>query len=135
MSTHPFVEQFYARIWNSGDENVGSLLAEDFTFRGSLGTPAHGHSEFLKYVRSVRGSLANYNCEILECVTEYPKAFARMSFSGTHVAEFRGFAPTGKHVQWNGAALFTFRDGLICELWVLGDLVGLDALLRKNADD
>jgi predicted ester cyclase len=133
MSNHPLVEQFYARIWNSGDEHVGALLTEDFTFRGSLGTPAHGHSEFLNYVRAVRGSLAGYHCEILDCVTESPKAFAKMRFSGTHAAPFRGFAPTGKPVQWNGAALFTFREDRICELWVLGDLISLDELLRNNA--
>lgn len=133
MSTHPLVEQFYQRIWNSGDENVSSILAEDLTFRGSLGTPAKGHAEFLNYVRSVRESLSNYNCEILDCATEFPKAFARMRFSGVHVSNFRGFKPTGKHVQWNGAALFTFRGDLISELWVLGDLVALDALLRTNA--
>lgn len=133
MGTHPLVEQFYARIWNSGDENVETLLTQDFTFRGSFGTAAQGHAEFLEYVRSVRGSLADYKCDILECVTEFPKAFARMRFSGTHVAPFRGFAPTGKHIQWNGAALFTFRDGLICDLWVLGHLVGLDELLRSDA--
>jgi steroid delta-isomerase-like uncharacterized protein len=135
MSTHPLVDQFYARVWNSGDESVGTLLAEDFAFYGSLGTPTLGHAEFLKIVRSVRASLANYNCAILECVTEEPKAFARMRFSGTHVAVFRGFAPTGKQVQWNGAALFSFRDGLINELWVLSDLVGLDDALRKNSSE
>ena len=64
MSTHPLVQQFYARVWNAGEEDVESLLTEDFTFRGSLGTPAQGHAEFLDYVRSVRGSLAGYHCEI-----------------------------------------------------------------------
>ncbi|HWQ08097.1 MAG TPA: ester cyclase [Holophaga sp.] len=133
MSTPRLVERFYADIWDAGDEDVARLLATDFVFRGSLGTPAHGHGEFLAYVRSVRTSLANYHCEILECVAEPPKAFARMRFSGAHVAPFRGFAPTGMRVEWEGAALFTFRDGLIAELWVLGDLVNLDARLRANA--
>jgi predicted ester cyclase len=133
MSTHPLVAQFYARIWNAGDEDVGDLLAPDFAFRGSLGTTAHGHAEFLEYVRSVRGSLDGYLCDIIECVTEEPRAFARMRFSGTHVAPFRGFAPTGLPVAWEGAALFTFRGGLIAELWVLGDLAGLDEVLRRNA--
>jgi predicted ester cyclase len=135
MSTHPLVEEFYARVWNAGDEDVDSLLTQDFTFRGSLGTPAHGRPAFLDYVRSVRGSLADYTCEILECVTEPPKAFARMRFSGIHVAPFRGYEPTWKPVAWNGAALFTFRDGAISDLWVLGDLVGLDEVLRQNAGD
>lgn len=133
MSTPHLVEQFYGDIWNRGDEDVARLLTTDFIFRGSLGTPARGHAEFLDYVRSVRGSLANYHCEILECVTEHPKAFARMRFSGEHVAPFRGFPPTGRHVDWIGAALFTFRDGLISELWVLGDLINLDASLRQHA--
>ena len=133
MSAHPLVESFYSRIWNAGDEHVEDLLSRDFAFRGSLGTEAHGHAEFLAYVRSVRGSLADYHCEILDCVTEPTRAFARMLFSGMHVAPFRGFAPTGNSVQWQGAALFSFRDDLIGELWVLGDLAGLDQVLRANA--
>jgi predicted ester cyclase len=133
MSTHPLVESFYARIWNAGDEGVQDLLTPDFVFRGSLGTEARGLAEFLDYVRSVRGSLANYHCEVLECVTEPPRAFARMLFSGVHVAPFRGFAPTGKPVRWHGAALFTLRGNVISHLWVLGDLAALDGVLTRNA--
>ena len=133
MSIHPLVASFYARIWNSGDEHVEDLLTNDFSFRGSLGTETIGRSAFLEYVRSVRGSLADYHCEILDCVTEAPQAFARMRFSGVHVAPFRGLALTGKPVHWHGAALFTFRGNKICALWVLGDLAGLDAVLQANA--
>ena len=133
MSVHPLVEAFYARIWNAGQEYVDDLLAEDFVFRGSLGTETTGRTAFMEYVYRVRGSLAQYHCEILACVTELPHAFARMRFSGLHVAPFRGYEPTGKPVQWEGAALFTFRDDIIASLWVLGDLAGLDAVLHKNA--
>jgi predicted ester cyclase len=133
MSVHPLVESFYSRIWNSGDERVEALLTEDISFRGSLGNAMRGRPAFLEYVRSVRGSLASYHCEIVTCVTEPPRAFARMRFSGLHVAPFRGFAPTGKPVRWEGAALFTFRDGAISEVWVLGDLAGLDQMLRRDA--
>jgi predicted ester cyclase len=134
MSVHPLVESFYARIWNAGDEHVDDLLSQDFMFRGSLGTEARGHAEFLSYVRDVRRSLADYHCKILDCVSEPPRSFARMLFSGIHAAPFRGFAPTDKPVQWHGAALFTFREALISELWVLGDLAGLDQVLRLNAE-
>ncbi|MFH1184878.1 MAG: ester cyclase [Chloroflexota bacterium] len=133
MSVHPLVQSFYARIWNSGDEYVEDLLSADLSFHGSLGTETVGRLAFLEYVRSVRGSLAEYHCEILACVTELPRAFARMRFSGMHAAPFRGFAPTGKRVHWEGAALFTFRESTICALWVLGDLAGLDEVLRANA--
>ena len=134
MSVPNLVQAFYERIWNSGDLAAASdLLSEDFIFRGSLGNELRGRDAFLQYVRSVRGALANYNCEILDCVTEGNKAFAKMRFSGDHVAPFRGFKPTGKPVQWLGAALFVMDGKVISELWVLGALIALDALLQANA--
>jgi predicted ester cyclase len=56
-----------------------------------------------------------------------------MRFSGIHVGDFRGYRPSGLPVHWEGAALFSFEDGRIRELWVLGDLIGLDAMLKSNA--
>ena len=134
MSTPSIVKAFYSRIWNQGDLAASSdLLAKDFRFRGSLGPELRGHDSFREYVRSVRRALADYNCEVLDCVTEQNKAFAKMCFSGIHVAEFRGHLPTGKPVRWLGAALFRLEGELISELWVLGDLVSLDAVLVANA--
>lgn len=134
MSTPNLVEAFYARIWNGGDLAATSeLLSDGFSFRGSLGGETRGRDAFTEYVRSVRSVLADYQCEIVDCVAEGKKAFAKMRFSGIHVAPFRGHEPTGKTVHWYGAALFIFDDEVIAELWVLGDLAGLDAILRANA--
>jgi predicted ester cyclase len=55
-----------------------------------------------------------------------------MRFGGMHVGDFRGHRPTGLPVHWDGAALFRFEDGRIGELWVLGDLAGLDAMLSSR---
>lgn len=135
MSVPRVVEAFYERIWNVGDlEAVSELLAEDFSFRGSLGVERQGREAFKDYVCSVRNALTNYRCDILECVTEGKQAFARVRFSGTHVAEFRGYPPTGMPVHWLGAALFHFRDESVAELWVLGDLAGLDTILKENQE-
>jgi predicted ester cyclase len=128
------VEAFYERIWNQGDlKAAGELLAVGFTFRGSLGAELRGIPAFLDYVRSVREPLAGYRCEILECVAEGDRAFAKMQFGGRHVGVFRGYPPTGKPVQWLGAALFRFESGVIADLWVLGDLASLEATLKANA--
>lgn len=133
MSTPALVDAFYARIWNAGDVAAASeLLADAFVFRGSLGAELRGRERFLDYVRMVRSALDDYRCDILECVREGDRAFARMRFSGRHVGVFRGFAPTHKPVEWAGAALFRFEHDRIAELWVLGDLAGLDAMLRAN---
>ena len=133
MSIPAVVEEFYERIWNRGDLVATSdVLTKDFSFRGSLGAELHGQDAFKKYVRSVRGALADYRCEILACVTEGDHAFAKMRFSGRHVGLLRGHAPTSKPVHWLGASLFRLENGAIAELWVLGDLASLDALLAVN---
>ena len=135
MSTPKLVEAFYQRIWNDGDlDAVTDLLTPEFSFRGSLGNEMRGREEFKGYVRCVHRALAAYHCEILSCVAEGNHAFARVLFSGHHVAPFRGYEPTEKIVQWLGAALFRFENSAIVELWVLGDLAGLDALLKAQAD-
>jgi predicted ester cyclase len=127
------VRGFYERIWNAGDfQAIPGLLAPDFKFRGSLGVEVRSHEGFERYVRSIRGALSEYRCEILDCVAETDRAFARMRFSGIHTGIFRGYPPTGKPVYWLGAALFHFKGGLITDLWVLGDLAGLDEVLRHN---
>jgi steroid delta-isomerase-like uncharacterized protein len=127
------VSAFYEQIWNAGDLSaISTLLKPKFAFRGSLGNELVGQDAFSEYVRSVRNALAQYHCEIVECVAEDNRAFAKMCFSGVHAARFRGFEPTGKPVHWMGAALFHCEDGLISSLWVLGDLAGLDAVLRLN---
>jgi steroid delta-isomerase-like uncharacterized protein len=133
VNTRSLVNEFYDRIWNAGDLSATSdLLSADFSFRGSLGNQSIGRDAFGEYVCSIRAALAQYHCEILECVTDDERAFAKMRFSGTHVATFRGFQPTRKLVSWVGAAFFRCKDGLITELWVLGDLAGLDALLKDT---
>ena len=133
MSTPSVVKAFYERIWNDGDLTaIPELLAEGFAFRGSLGSEVRGHKAFEDYVCSVRASLSNYHCEILDCVAEGDRAFAKMRFCGVHTGVFRGYQPTTKSIHWLGAALFRFERGVICELWVLGDLAGLDHVLQDN---
>ena len=135
MSTPPLVRAFYERIWNAGDlEAAEGLLASGLSFRGSLGAELRGRDAFLDYVRSVRSALSDYRCEIVDCVAEGDRAFARMRFSGRHTAPFRGFAPTGREVSWAGAALFRFAGEVIAEIWVLGDLARLDTLLAEQAE-
>lgn len=131
MSVGELVRSFYAEIWNRGDLSfVPVLLQDEFTFRGSLGEQRRGHAGFAEYVQMVRGALGDYRCDILDLVAEGTRAFARMRFSGVHRGELLGRAPTGRRVEWAGAALFTVgEDGRLSDLWVLGDVHGLLAQL------
>jgi len=76
-------------------------------------------------VNDVTGALPDFVCEILELTEEDNRVVARMLFYGTHRGELLGFSPTGRRVEWHGSAHFTFREGKVADLWVLGDVHGL----------
>lgn len=135
MTPEQAVRDFYARVWNRIDKAaIPELFHPDFTFRGSLGPTTTGHAAFAAYVDMVTGALEGYRCTIRDLVSEDDRAFARMHFEGIHRGPFMGFAPTGKQVEWAGAALFTLKGGKIADLWVLGDVHGLIEGLTRNAE-
>jgi predicted ester cyclase len=136
MMPEQAVRSFYDRVWNRLDKAaIPELMHPDITFRGSLGPSMKGHAAFADYVDMVTSALADYRCTVLDLVCEAERAFARMLFEGIHRGPFMDFAPTGRRVEWAGAALFTLKEGRIADLWVLGDVYGLREQLARNAKD
>jgi predicted ester cyclase len=134
MSVRDLVESFYEDLWNRQDQSrLGQILAEDFRFRGSLGLEKSGPDQFWEYVEYIVGPLGDYRCDIQEIVVEGDRAFAKMWFSGVHRGEMLGIPPSGRRIGWAGAALFRAEGDRLAELWVLGDLVGLEASLKGTA--
>ena len=127
------VRLFYEEMWNRADKTrIPEIFRTDFTFRGSLGPVLVGHDQFAGYVDDVVRALPDFRCDILETTEQDDRVVAKMRFSGTHRGPLLGFAPTGKPVAWDGSAHFTFRDGLVSDLWVLGDVHGLIQRLAAN---
>lgn len=127
------VRKFYKILWDAHDKDaIPSVLHEDFTFRGSLGLEKRGHGGFSDYVDMVHKALGDYKCIVEELVAEDDKVFAKMLFTGVHRDDFLGHPPTQKRVSWNGCALFTFKGERIVDVWVLGDLKGLELQLGQN---
>lgn len=125
------VGRFYNDLWNRFDTSVAAeILAPDVTLRSSLGQFRRGHAEFAKYIEFVRTAFPDFHNELVETITEGNKTFAHLHYSGTHRGEIFGVPPTGKRVRYDGAAVFTITDGLISDVWVLGDVYGLLEQLR-----
>jgi steroid delta-isomerase-like uncharacterized protein len=123
------VERFYHVVWNEADEGEARrILHPDFIFRASLGPELRGPDGFIAYLRSVHAALGNFICDIEELIEADERAVAKVLFHGIHRGPFFGVAPTGRKVAWSGAAFFKIKDGLIAELWILGDI---DAVKRQ----
>lgn len=124
------VRRFYNELWNQANEAIApEILTAQFRFRGSLGAEKSGIAGFLGYLRDLHRALGDYECLILDLITDHDRAAARMKFRGQHQAEFFDVPATGAQVEWEGAAFFMIKTGKIDSLWVLGDLNSLKAQL------
>ena len=125
------VKRFYHDMWNKFDKSgFPEILHKDISFRGSLGQVKQGYNELGDYVDFIQAAFPDFHNEVVEPITERHKTFARLSYSGTHKGELFGIPPTGKKIQYCGAAVFTIRDDRIHDVWVLGDIYGLLEQLR-----
>lgn len=127
------VRAFYEELWNRKNISlIPHVLDKQLILRGSLGDKHEGHSGFKNYLAFIHSRLHEYHCEILETTCESDKAFARMKFSGIHVGELVGYSATNMPIYWEAAARFKFNVGRIKDVWVLGDIYGLQKRLDSN---
>jgi predicted ester cyclase len=127
------VRVFYKEMWDRADKSlIPAIFHEDFTFRGSLGPVLRGSQEFAQYVDWVTGAFGEYTSDILALVEEGSHVSGKLRFHGYHRQEMFSTAPSGRHVWWHGAPIFTFEGGKVRDLWVLGDIHGLIERLRAG---
>lgn len=120
------ITRFYHEMWNHFDKSIfPELLTEDIRFRGSLGKYAVGYREFGHYVDYIHYAFPDFNNVIEEIISEDNKSFVQLTYQGTHQGEIFGIKPTRKSITYAGAAVFSFKNDRISEVWVLGDIYGL----------
>jgi len=123
------VRRFYDELWNDWDDDaVIEVLHPELGFRGSLGSRTVGLDDWRTYRDGVRRGSSDFDNQIVDLVVAGDRAAARMTWSGTHDGPLLGLEPTGRRFAYDGAAFFTARDGLLADIWVVGDL---DALRRQ----
>lgn len=130
------VWKFYKDMWDHGDTSlIPEIFHSDFTFRGSLGPVLVGYEQFAAYVRWVTDTLDDYTSDILEMIEEDNKVSGKLRFHGYHRKPLFECPPSGQHVWWYGAPVFTFDGPKVRDLWVLGDIHGLVQRMRQARSD
>jgi steroid delta-isomerase-like uncharacterized protein len=120
------VQRYYDELWNRWDLGlVDRLLADDLTFRGSLGVQVQGRAGFRRYVELVRRAFPDFHNTVEDLLVDGDRVAARLTYRGTHRGALFGMAASGRVVSYGGLALFRIRDGRIADGWVLGDTLGL----------
>jgi steroid delta-isomerase-like uncharacterized protein len=123
------VTRFYHRLWNEWDDAaVEDTLAPGITFRGSLGQTTVGRDGWRSYRDHIRRGAPDFHNEVLDLIAADDRAAVRLRFTGTHRGPMLGIPATGRAFTYTGAAFFTTANGLITDIWVIGDL---DALRQQ----
>lgn len=134
IENRELIRRFYEELWNPfNKEKIPELLVEGIRFRGSLGWDTFGHAGFAEYMDVIEAAFPDFVNEVNEIISEGDRAFARLTFRGTHLGTAFGIPPTGRRVEYAGAAVFRFRKDKIAGVWVLGDIYRLLQQLRAPA--
>ena len=125
------IRAFYERMWNELDKSlVPDLMLEDVTYRTLIGDIVSGRDSYAAYMDKVAGPFSDFQAEILDMIEEDERVAVKLRFTAKHAGDFLGYAPTGKDLSWEGSTHFTFRDGKIADIWVLGDIFSLEQSLK-----
>lgn len=120
------IRRYYDELWNQWKlDLIDEILAEDITFRGSLGLSVKGRDGFRAYLGVVRAAFPDFHNTIEEIIAEGDRVVARLTYRGTHEGRLFGYEPTGRSVTYAGAAIFLVDGCWIADGWVLGDTLNL----------
>lgn len=120
------IRRYYEDLWNAWNLGVADeIISPEIEFRGSLAVTVNGLAGFKNYVALVRHAFPDFHNTIEELIAEGDRVAARLAYRGTHRGELFGLAPTGREVNYAGAAIFRIHRGKIVNGWVLGDTASL----------
>lgn len=75
-------------------------------------------------------TLPDFRWELVDVVASDEKLAVRIQSTGTPLAEWMGVPPNGKSVSVTELVFYTFRGDKIAEIWVLFDVLALQAQLK-----
>ncbi len=118
------VERFFDELWIEKNIAIGDELPDDVVLH-TFGTTARGRDAWAQTVLPLQTGFPDIRFEVEFSIAEADKVAVRWSAEGTHGAEFRGIAPTGRAVKFAGVAIYRVADGKIVEMWSQPDSLGL----------
>lgn len=133
-SSTELVAGFWEQLFNQRDLSaVASVVTDDLSWRGSLGTKSEGLDGFLDYAIAAQEAIPDLHIEVNELIAAGDHVFARLTLTGSHGGTLLGVAATRRQFSYDAAAVHRCRDGRIESVWVVGDT---HALYRQlTADD
>jgi steroid delta-isomerase-like uncharacterized protein len=130
-----FLER-WAAAWNSHEpERLLELMTEDIVYDDSA-WPAtmRGHADVRVFLDHAWRAFPDLRFEMTQgpfIVPGQPRAAFHWTGTGTNTGPIDppGFAPTGKHVEFDGADFHEYRDGRVSRLRIVFDMMDVGVQL------
>lgn len=130
-----WLEQFFERweaAWNSREPaQLLELMTDDIVYDDPASpTTMRGHGDVRDFLESIWRAFPDLRFEGVEgpyILPGEPKAASYWKGWGTHTGRLDppGFAPTGKRIEIDGADTYEFREGRVCRLRIIFDMMDL----------
>ena len=117
-----FVEEYQT---NHDDAVLYELLSEDFVDHSALPGMSADREGVKVLFDAFHEAFAGFRAHIDDQIAELDKVVTRKTFTGRHVGDFMGLAPTGKDVVINVIDIVRISDGRVVEHWNVVDQLGL----------
>jgi steroid delta-isomerase-like uncharacterized protein len=108
----------YQEAYNTANyDALDEVVAADVLTPNMISTMPRGlEGAKLVHQKTVTG-MPDYHTAIEDLIAEGDKVAARVRITGTHIGDFYGIPPTGKHIDLSGIYIVRIADGKIVEHW------------------
>ena len=120
----------WLEAWNSHEiDRLLSLMTEDIEYRDdSWPKTMRGHADVREFLEAIWRATPDMTFELLTgpyVIPGEPRAAFHWRGWGTHkgLLEPPGFAPTGRRWELDGVDLHEYRDGRVCRLRIVFDMM------------
>lgn len=119
----------YFESWNLNDvDALDDLIAADAIDHMAYEGQSRGREGYRDFYRHWHSAFPGFRAEIEDMIAEDDRVATRWTFSGRHLGEYEGVAPTGRDVTFRAVSVVRIVNGVVAEEWYYGDTL---ALLRQ----
>ena len=114
-------------------EIADQFLAGDVQFFGpGSEVPVRGREPFKEFITALRTAFPDLHSEVHVAVEEQDHVACWLTVHGTHRGPWRGYQPTGRHLELQAMNLFRFSGDYIIEVRAFFNVAEYDRQLGKG---
>jgi predicted ester cyclase len=117
------IRDLYHAFQTGEVKDLDQIIGPGYIDRTAVRGQAEGLDGLRQNIAAFRAAFQGGRIVVRELLADHDKVVARVTLTGTHVAEYAGVPPSGKAVLADGVETFRFMHGMVVESWsMFGEL-------------